>query len=142
MIERTKHARTNYKMILPFVDQAENAGGAIRCKSSGYMDLSIEKLYYSDPYGNPVYSFTHYGEQNGDAMRDPDMEFSVNRETETIIPLSFRNDYVGVYHQVIQMRNGKQMYSSRMLKDLDDFLWRWCKNIIAQGFTPEKYAAI
>lgn len=142
MIERTKHAHTNFKMILPFIEQAEKAGGAIRCDAAGYMDLSIEKLYYNDPYGNPVYSFTHYGEQYGDAMRDPDMEFSVNRETETIIPLTFRNDYVGIFQQVIQMRNGKQMYSCRLLRDLDDFLWRWCRNIIAQGFTPERYRAI
>ena len=36
----------------------------------GYMDLCIEALGYNDHEGRPVYSVAHYGEQNGDLMRD------------------------------------------------------------------------
>ena len=137
MIERTRHSHTNFEMFVPYADKADAMGGAIRCKSGGFMDLSIENLHYSDPYGNPVYSMTHYGEQNGDLMT-----LSVNRADGRIIPLSFRNDYMGVYQEVIQLRKGKQMYSVSLLKELDDFLWQWLKNIDAQGFTPDSIETI
>ena len=37
---------------------------------------------------------THYGEQNGDLMRDPEMCFEI-RDGE-LDPYFYRNDYVGV----------------------------------------------
>lgn len=142
MIERTRHAHTNYEMLIPYVNQVIQNEGSIRCKSSGFMDLTIENLFVNDCYGNPMFSITHYGEQNGDLMSDPDMTFSVNHTTQTIIPLSYRNDYVGMYQEVIQKRNGKLMYSISLLKSLDDFLWTWLKNIKEQGFSPDKFEAI
>ena len=142
MIERTKHAHTNFMMILPFIETVKKNEGAAKFKSSGFMDLTIEYLYTKDCYGNPVYSITHYGEQNGDMMRDPDMTFSINPITGTIIPLSFRNDYLGVYQEVIQERHGKTMYCISLIRDLDNFLWTWLKNIKEQGFTPEVYETI
>ena len=134
MVNRTRHCTTNYKMLKPFLDAANEHEGYLKCKSEGYMDLTIERLYYNDVYGNPVYSITHYGEQNGDLMSDPDMTFSV--ADGIIIPLSYRNDYVGVYQEVFKEINGKLMYSQSLLKQLDDFLWHWLQNINDQGFTP------
>lgn len=142
MIQKTKHAHTNYDLIRPFVDQTDRMGGAIRCKSEGYMDLVLENIGDNDCYGNPVYSVAHYGTQNGDLMRDPEMTFSINRTTETIIPLSFLNDYIGCYQEVICWRNGKQMYSVSLLRDLDVFLWTWLKNLENQGFAPERAESI
>lgn len=142
MIERTRHAHTNFNMILPFVDTAQKNGGAVRFKASGFMDLTVENLYTNDHYGNPIYSITHYGKQNGDAMRDPDMTFSVNRESETIIPLTFQNDYMGIYQEIIQERHGKLMYCVSLLKELDDFMWMWLKNIKDQGFFPDRFEII
>lgn len=137
MIQNTKHQRTNYKMVLPFVKAADQEG-YIKCKSSGYMPLVVEKLYYTDPYNNPVYSITHYGEQNGDLMADPDMTFSIDQAAEKIIPLSFRNDYMHINQEVLKKINGKLMYSSSLLIDLDRFLWEWLRNIQDQGFTPDR----
>ena len=142
MIEKTRHAHTNYNMILPYVDSAMKNEGSARFKASGFMDLVVECLYCKDHYGNPVYSITHYGEQNGDLMCDPDMTFSVNRKTETIIPLTFRNDYMGVDQEVIREIQGKKMYSVSLLKDLDNFLWYWLKNIKMQGFRPDVCEAV
>ena len=142
MIKRTRHAHTNYTMLKPFVNQSVKLNGAIRCKASGYMDLVLESLQYNDCYGNPVYSIAHYGKQYGDSMRDPEMTFSVNCSTETIIPLSFRNDYMGISQELIQERNGKLMYSCSLLRDFDEFLWSWLKNIKAQGFSPERAESI
>ena len=142
MIERTRHAHTNYKMITPFLDTVSKNGEALRFKAPGFMDLTIENLYTKDHYGNPIYSITHYGKQNGDLMRDPDMTFSINQNTETIIPLTFQNDYMGLYQEVIQERGGKFMYCVSLLKDLDAFLWMWLKNIKAQGFSPDCFEVI
>ena len=142
MIERTRHATTNYKMVLPYIERIKQLDGSARFKASGFMDLTVEYLHYRDYYGNPVYSITHYGEQNGDAMRDPDMTFSIDFENKAIIPLTFQNDYVGVYQEVMQERRGKMMYQVSLLRRLDDFLWMWLKNIKAQGFSPDVFEAL
>ena len=121
-------------MLEPFIQVVNNNDGYFKFKSSGFMDLSMEKLYYTDVYGFPVYSITHYGEQNGDLMADPDMTFSVSDDGR-IIPLSFRNDYMGVDQEVFREIRGKMMYSQSLLKELDDFLWHWLQNLQEQGFT-------
>lgn len=142
MIKRTRHGHTNYTALLPFVKQADGREGSARFKAPGFMDLTVECLYCRDPYGNPVYSITHWGCQNGDMMRDPDMEFSIDRDGERIIPLSFRNDYMGIHQEILKVINGKQMYSASLVTDLDAFLWQWLKNIRAQGFIPERAETI
>ncbi len=131
---KTRHEHTNYNMIMRFIAAVNAAGGHKRFESSGYMPLVVEKLYYNDCYGNPVYSITHYGEQNGDLMADPDMEIAVDTENQRIIPQTFRNDYMGIYQEVFRTIKGKTMYSQSLVRQLDDFLWQWLKNINAQGF--------
>jgi hypothetical protein len=41
------------------------------------MPLVIEATDESGPLGLPAISVCHYGEQNGDAMRDPEMSFEL-----------------------------------------------------------------
>lgn len=141
MIKKTRHAHTNYNAVKPFIDVVDRYGAA-RFKAEGYMDLVLEPLYYSDHFGNPVYSIAHYGEQNGDLMRDPDVEFSIDRKAETIMPLSFRNDYIGKFDEVFKTIEGTVCYSRRLLVDLDTFFWQWMQNIDQQGFTPQRREVI
>jgi hypothetical protein len=42
-----------------------------------YMELVIEAMDESGPMGLPAISVCHYGEQNGDFMRDPEMCFEL-----------------------------------------------------------------
>ena len=42
-----------------------------------YMELVIEATDESGPKGLPAISVAHYGQQNGDAMRDPEMCFEL-----------------------------------------------------------------
>ena len=42
-----------------------------------YMALVIEATDESGPSGLPAISVAHYGEQNGDLMRDPEMCFEL-----------------------------------------------------------------
>lgn len=138
----TKHGTTNYKMLLPYLKAldektCDDGTSWLRFTAAGYMDLSMESLGYTDYRGLPVYYMAHYGEQNGDLMADPCIEFSVDREKGVIHPLNYRNDYMGLYQEVYRTRNGQRLYSPSLRTSLDDFLWHWLKNIEDQGFTPE-----
>jgi hypothetical protein len=65
---------------------------------SAYMALVVERIGAArlDPAGDrlPLYSFAHYGEQNGDLMRDPDVVIIAGGALG-FIPVSYRNDYAG-----------------------------------------------
>ena len=140
-IKKGKHATTSYRMVKPFLDAVENAPDKHRrFLSGGYMPLSVEYLH-KDGNGLPVYSMMHWTTQNGDLMRDPDMTFAVNHDAGTVHPLTFQNDFMGLYQEVYRNResDGALLYSPRLLTDLDDFLWNWLKNIQEQGFTPDRY---
>ncbi len=49
----------------------------LRIENPPYMALVIEATDESGPCGLPAISVCHYGEQNGDAMRDPEMCFEL-----------------------------------------------------------------
>lgn len=137
---KVKHGTTNYKALAPFLAVVDANDGYGKFVSEGYMDLVIENIWETDHEGNPVYSICHYGELNGDAMRDPEMTFSVNLSEKTVLPLSYRNDYMGCLIEYFVYRNGKVTgYRPRWLHDGDDFLWMWAKNLKEQGFTPENH---
>jgi len=65
----------------------------LRLEHDTYMPLVIEKLPGIGLAGKTGVSVAHYGEQNGDPMRDPEIVF----DWETWQPVMFQNDYAGVY---------------------------------------------
>ena len=82
----------------------EEAGGltkaeCISIENEPWMRLVIEVLPERGPDGHVVVSVAHYGEQNGDPMRDPEMLFEVVEEESRQLefwPFYFRNDYAAV----------------------------------------------
>lgn len=135
----TKHGRTNFKALRPYISdmapEASTRRDHKRYTAPGFMPLVFEYLHYSDYKGRPVYSMAHYGEQNGDAMRDPDLTFSVDWDGEIIEPQTYQNDYLGLYQEVYRQNDqGQTMYSKRLRTDLDEFLWQWLHNIKKQGY--------
>jgi hypothetical protein len=59
----------------------------------GWMLLSIEQL------DENIVSLAHYGEQNGDLMRDPEVVFvryKIEEGPELAVPVYYRNDYGGI----------------------------------------------
>ena len=89
-----------------------------------YMPLSVEKVT-DEPGFTAVYSLAHYGEQNGDLMADPEMTFG--ECDHEFFPLSFKNDYVGIYQEVIT----EQVDLKRQL-ELAEFSAIWLMEIVEQ----------
>ena len=146
MVKKTKHGTTNYKRLLPFVKAAEEHDGAAVFRSEGYMDLHVEWVGY-DEENRKVYSMAHYGKQNGDLMADPDMTFAMAENEGIANPRSFQNDYSPFqsyrYQEVFSTsEDGRLLYSPRLLKDLDEFLYSWLNNIDQQGFLKKGAEAV
>ncbi len=113
---------------------------AVRIRVEGYMPLSIEAIGTSTD-GNRLISICHYGEQNGDLMRDPEMVFELftHGEASAAEPLSFQNDYMGVFQEVYRYdESGKKTHVKTRLKaELKSFARTWFKNLKDQGFLGE-----
>lgn len=105
----------------------------IRLENEPYMRLVIEAIG-TGPRGLPSVSVAHYGEQNGDAMTDPEMTFEIDAEG-TWHPLTFANAYTGTYQvAVFKDEAGRLMARPRLVNDLKVFARIWDKNIKEQGF--------
>jgi hypothetical protein len=95
------------------------------------MPAVFEKIGALPDYG-PLYSVAHYGEQNGDLMRDPEMTFF--RSGEKFFPISFRNDYMGMDQEVFKYDLNGQVFAmdNRLQKELTVFANGWFRNIKEQ----------
>jgi hypothetical protein len=140
---KVKHGTTNFKALIPFIEKVDSNDGYGKFHAKGYMDLTIENIGYEDHEGHPVYSICHYGEMNGDLMRDPEITFSVDFENKSVLPLSFQNDYMGYYRENFVWKNGKVTgFYPHRLHECDDFLWMWGKNLKDQGFLAESMTGL
>lgn len=97
----------------------------MKFKSEGFEDLVLENI------GGGEYSIAHYYTQNGDAMRDPEITFSVDVENKSVTPLSYLQDAMDIYYET----SGRSL---AQIKDLEQFWCQWMKNIEMQGFTLHK----
>ncbi len=134
---KKKHGRTNYEALEPFLTATDNAGGHAHFKADGFMDFVVENLERSETFlGEPmqVYSIAHNSVQNGDLMADPDMEIGVINDGEhmRVIPMTFQNDFMGIYQTVFNY--DRTAFSRQLLTALDEFLYLWLENIKDQGF--------
>jgi hypothetical protein len=113
------------------------ADTAVRIRVDGYIPLSIEAIGTSAA-GHRLISICHYGEQNGDLMRDPEMVFELFTygEASAAEPLSFQNDYMGLLQEVYRYdESGKKTHVNTRLKaELKSFARTWLSNIREQGF--------
>jgi hypothetical protein len=110
-------------------EQAEANGGNIRIDNTegAYMPVVVEWI------GENRLSVAHYGEQNGDAMRDPDMVFW-RSPLGNWYPVSYRNDYAGIDREaVLEWDDGKPVrYYSKEQAGQAAFAGLWMNNIKQQ----------
>lgn len=113
-------------------------GDAVKIQSGGFMDLSINRLYTVN--GGFVVSLTHYFEQNGDLVPDPDLEIFVSDATRTAWAMAIQHS-TGHYVRAMKFENGRTLRNPRTQKDLQSFLGQWLRNLKAQGFFKKAVAA-
>lgn len=120
----------------------ERAGGYrptlyLKIENPPYMALVIEATPEPGPLGLPSISVAHYGEQNGDLMRDPEMCFELAKQQVSNLELSawyYRNDYLGI-EQYSRYRDGENYASVPALYEQhQQFARQWDGNLRAQGF--------
>ena len=110
----------------------------LRLENPPFMRLVIEVI--GGPYPNGAYevSVAHYAEQNGDAMRDPEITFLVvpAEQGTTWTPLTFENSYLSCYQVVAQVTPAGviEPREPALMRDLRDFATQWDRNLKQQGF--------
>jgi hypothetical protein len=111
-------------------------GFHIKIENEPWMSLVIEDVQELGPNGFPVISVCHYGEQNGDLMRDPEMLFEISkRGDETILtPHYWRNDYVGIEQYSATIGDGRLTVNPQLQREHAEFARMWDKNLTDQGF--------
>jgi hypothetical protein len=98
---------------------------AAKIESNGFMPLAIEK------HGTTV-TVTHYYEQNGDLVPDPDMEF-VDLGGRELAPVAIQH-CTGHYMRAAECVDGEWRFDQRRAQDLLEFAGMWAGNLMAQGF--------
>ena len=77
-----------------------------------------------------VISIAHYGEQSGDLMADPEMEFTIIRSD--YYPISVRNDYLCKHNSIFE----DDGINLPLQHDLTTFANQWMRNITEQQNLP------
>ena len=120
----------------------ERAGGFrptlyVKIENPPYMALVIEAIPEPGPLNVSAISVAHYGKQNGDLMRDPEMCFELSKPPLSSLVLSayyFRNDYMGV-EQYSRFREGDNyVFVPPLLEQHESFAKTWDRNLQEQGF--------
>ena len=120
------------KTILHILKQAGgwHHGLYLKIENPPCMALVIEAVDESGPCGLPAISVCHYGEQNGDLMRDPEMCFELGHAGEAHLnPFYYRNDYLGVEQWSRTIERDHSLHDQH-----ERFAKQWDNNLRLQGF--------
>jgi hypothetical protein len=106
----------------------------IKILNEPFMPLCVEFIgnYGPSGTGNECVSFCHYGEQNGDAMRDPEVIFEiVPKDGENyLFAYNYRNDYAGFESDVF----ANDTLDRALANEINAFALLWAENLTEQGF--------
>jgi hypothetical protein len=111
---------------------AELKARPIRLEVPGFMRLVIEHVGRG-PRGGEMVSVAHYGEQSGDAMRDPEIVFELAGGGWH--PVSIQQDYLGSYREAVFIGDdGRTFVRPAEVRDIQAFARVWDRNLKHQGF--------
>ena len=125
------------KTILDILTKAGgwHPGLYLKIENSPYMELVIEAVDESGPCGLPAISVAHYAEQNGDAMRDPEMCFELGFAGGAHLnPYYWRNDYVGIEQWSRFIQDSNYCFHTQLHAQHTSFAKTWDRNLRQQGF--------
>ena len=90
-----------------------------------YMPVHIEIIDRTENYNH--ISLAHYGQQNGDAMRDPEMIIALHKESQQFVP-----DYMGMEQYSVRWTDEGILLNRRLQADHTTFANQWLRNIATQ----------
>ncbi len=142
--------KTASKTFRNLVKMAEENDSYVKIGKTGgaIMPVSVEIIESGISFtnGHPKWtrvSVAHFGEQNGDLMADPDMEFLYQEKDSEVkvIPLSIKNSYLGTFREAIFVDyDGTWKICKPEQHDQASFANQWMKNIkTQQGERIKKY---
>jgi len=107
----------------------------VKIENPPYLPLVIEAVDESGPLGLPAISVCHYGEQHGDAMRDPEMCFELGYAGGAhLIPYYWRNDYVAVEQVSRAIVNDHYVALLQLQEQHERFARTWDNNLLLQQY--------
>ena len=107
----------------------------LKIDNAPYMELVIEAMDESGPMGLPALSVAHYGEQNGDLMRDPEMCFELGMAGGAHLnPFYYRQDYLGIEQWSRTIVRDQYVYLVSLHQQHERFAKVWDNNLRLQGF--------
>jgi hypothetical protein len=107
----------------------------VKIANPPYRELVIEAMDDSGPMGLPALSVAHYGLQNGDLMRDPEMCFELDLAGSThLSPFYWRNDYAGVEQWSRNIVRNQYVHLVELHEQHVHFAKTWDNNLRLQGF--------
>lgn len=107
----------------------------IKIENPPYLPLVMEAVDESGPLGLPALSVAHYSEQNGDAMRDPEMCFELGFAGGAhLIPYYWRNDYVAVEQWSRNIIRDHYVALLQLQEQQEKFAKTWDNNLRLQGY--------
>jgi hypothetical protein len=126
--------KENYKKMDKLGFLTVKKEGYIKIKNPSYTQLSVDLLSIY-PSGAYRIAMTHWSEQNGDLMHDPDMECVINPSEQTVSARTYQQDYLGIYDAAeIYDDDSKVTIISQKAEEMDEFLSTWLDNLKSQGF--------
>jgi hypothetical protein len=106
----------------------------LKIENPPFMELVIEAMDESGPMGLPALSVAHYGEQNGDLMRDPEMCFELGLAGGVHLdPFYWRNDYVAIEQWSRNILRDHYVCVPELHEEHVRFALMWDANLALQG---------
>ena len=101
---------------------------ALKVHNEPFMPLSIER------HGEIV-TVTHYFEQHGDLVPDPDMEF-LDLGHSDWIPIAIQHS-TGHYVRAGDIEDGQWKFNARTTRELESFSRMWARDLVTRGFCAQ-----
>ncbi|HNF28511.1 MAG TPA: DUF1249 domain-containing protein, partial [Leptospiraceae bacterium] len=117
--------------LLQHIEKGKYHGKSEKAPDSGLMSLHYDYVG-KDKKGNYIIALSHYFEQNGDLVPDPDMQIRILPEMEAAEAMTFQDQF-GYQEVYPDKGDGKEYVDLARKKDLNKFLNQWLTNIIQQG---------
>ena len=132
---RDIHTRIYHKLldVIPDLLTISESG---KSKVEGFMDFNLDILHRRPD--RIIIAISHYYEQNGDSVADPDMELAVYPQREKAEALAYQDiwGYRRVYGE-----DGATV-DMKAKRELNSFLNQWLTNLIHQGHCMQADTAV